>query len=68
MSDQLKMSSGKMGGAVECLGLTFPSDAARREHFLGLLAEKLKDPSFRKQEGFPQGSDEAILNLSEPDS
>lgn len=66
MSDQLKMDSGKIGGAVECLGLTFPSDAARREHFLGLLAEKLKDPSFRKQEGFPQGSDEAILAMSNP--
>lgn len=66
MSDQLKMDSGKMGGAVECLGLTFPSDAARREHFLGLLAEKLKDPSFRKQEGFPQGSDEAIIAMSNP--
>ena len=66
MSDQLKMDSGKIGGAVECLGLTFPSDAARREHFLGLLAEKLKDPTFRKQEGFPQGTDEAILDLSDP--
>lgn len=51
---------------VECLGITFPSEEARREHFLGLLAEKLKDPAFRNQEGFPQGSDEAILNLSDP--
>ena len=42
-------------GPVECLGLKFPSDHARREHFLKLLAEKLKDPAFRKQEGFPQG-------------
>lgn len=53
-------------GPVECLGQTFPSDQARREHFLGLLAEKLKDPEFRKQEGFPQGTDEAILALSDP--
>ncbi len=53
-------------GSIECLGQTFPSDRARREHFLGLLAEKLKDPEFRKQEGFPQGTDEAILALSDP--
>lgn len=51
---------------VECLGQTFPSDQARREHFLKLLAEKLKDPEFRKQEGFPQGTDDAILAMSDP--
>lgn len=53
-------------GAVECLGQTFPSDDARREHFLGLLADKLKDPEFRNQDGFPQGTDEAILAMSDP--
>ncbi|WP_017365798.1 DNA methyltransferase [Methylococcus capsulatus] len=53
-------------GPVECLGQTFSSDQARREHFLRLLAEKLKDPEFRKQEGFPQGTDEAILAMSDP--
>ena len=53
-------------GPVECLGQTFPSDEARREHYLKLLAEKLKDPAFRKIEGFPIGSDEAILALSDP--
>ncbi|MFZ5462451.1 MAG: DNA methyltransferase [Pseudomonadota bacterium] len=53
-------------GPVECLGQTFPSDQARREHFLKRLAEKLKDPEFRNQEGFPQGTDEAILALSDP--
>lgn len=66
MNDQLKMDSGKTGGAVECLGMTFPNEDARRDHFLGLLAEKLKDPAFRNQEGFPQGSDEAILAMSDP--
>lgn len=66
MNDQLKINSRKTGDAVECLGMTFPSDDARREHFLGLLAEKLKDPAFRKQEGFPQGTDEAILAMSDP--
>lgn len=53
-------------GPVECLGQTFPSDEARREHYLKLLAEKLKDPAFRKIEGFPIGSDEDILALSDP--
>ncbi|EKM6405991.1 DNA methyltransferase [Pseudomonas aeruginosa] len=53
-------------GPVECLGQTFPSDQARREHYLKLLAEKLKDPEFRKIEGFPVGSDEDILALSDP--
>lgn len=66
MNDQLKMDSGNKGGAVECLGMAFPSEDARRDHFLGLLAEKLKDPAFRKQEGFPQGTDEAILAMSDP--
>ena len=51
---------------VTCLGLTFPSDAARREHFTALLCEKLSDPEFRKIEGFPIGNDEDILNLSDP--
>ena len=51
---------------VECLGIAFPNDAARREHFLGLLAAKLKDHEFRKIEGFPLGTDEDILAISDP--
>lgn len=53
-------------GPVECLGQKFPSEKARREHYLKRLAEKLKDPMFRKIEGFPQGTDEAILAMSDP--
>lgn len=53
-------------GPVECLGQKFPSDQDRREHFLRLLSEKLKDPAFRKQDGFPKGLDEAILAMSDP--
>ena len=53
-------------GPVECLGKTFENDTARREHYLVILAEKLKDPEFRKIEGFPIGEDEDILNLSDP--
>lgn len=59
-------STAEKSDPVECLGQTFPSDQARREHYLKLLAEKLKDPEFRKQEGFPQGTDEAILAMSDP--
>src|ERR1019366_6382443 len=51
---------------VECLGMTFPSDEARRQFFLEKLKEKLKDPLFRKIEGFPIGDDEDILMLSDP--
>ena len=53
-------------GPVECLGQTFPNDEARRVHFTDLLREKLKDPAFRKIEGFPIGDDEAILAMSDP--
>lgn len=53
-------------GPIECLGLTFVSQDARRAHFLALLAEKLKDPQFRELEGFPRGTDEDILRLSDP--
>lgn len=51
---------------VECLGMSFASDTGRRECFLGLLREKMKDPAFRAIEGFPEGDDETILRLSDP--
>jgi len=51
---------------VECLGMTFPNDAARRAHFMEKLRKKLEDPEFRKIEGFPIGEDEDILALSDP--
>lgn len=51
---------------VECLGMTFPNDEARRAYFTDKLREKLKDPEFRKIEGFPIGEDEDILALSDP--
>ena len=53
-------------GPVECLGLSFPTDDARRQFFMEKLQEKLKDPVFRKSEGFPIGEDENILALSDP--
>ena len=46
--------------------MKFPNDEARRQYFLEKLREKLKDPEFRKIEGFPIGDDEDILALSDP--
>jgi DNA modification methylase len=54
------------GGPVECLGMTFKDDDARRKYFVEKLREKLRDPEFRKIEGFPVGTDEDILAMSDP--
>jgi DNA modification methylase/predicted RNA-binding Zn-ribbon protein involved in translation (DUF1610 family) len=56
----------KVKGPVTCLGQVFENEHARREHFRELLREKLKDPEFRKIEGFPIGEDEDIIALSDP--
>ena len=53
-------------GPVQCLGLTFPNDHARRCYFLQQLGEKLRDEEVRNVAGFPTGSDENILRLSDP--
>lgn len=69
MNDSLQpnlFESDAQAGPVVCLGLTFENDEARRSHFLAILREKLKDPEFRKIEGFPIGEDEDILALSDP--
>ena len=59
-------SVNKPQGPVECLGMTFENDEKRRQYFLDKLRVKLKDPEFRKIEGFPIGEDEDILLLSDP--
>ena len=51
---------------VECLGMMFPNKEERREYFLEKLRGKLKDPEFRKIEGFPIGQDDDFLSLSDP--
>ncbi len=56
----------KHSGQVTCLGMTFENDEARRAYFTEELCKKLQDPEFRKIEGFPIGSDEDILALSDP--
>lgn len=53
-------------GPVKCLGLTFESDEARRAHFTDVLRQKLADPEFRATPGFPDATDEAILEMSDP--
>ena len=41
-------------------------DQSRRDEYRRRLAEYLKDPNFRAIEGFPIGTDEDILALSDP--
>jgi hypothetical protein len=43
-----------------------PEEQAKREEYRRRLAEYLKDPEFRSIEGFPIGTDEDILALSDP--
>jgi DNA modification methylase len=64
--DSLLEEPQKPSGPVTCLGMTFENDEARRAHFTEELRKKLQDPEFRKIEGFPIGSDEDILTLSDP--
>ena len=57
---------GKEGQLVECLGMTFENEDARRAYFTAKLRERLADPEFRTIEGFPKGTDEDILRMSDP--
>ena len=49
---------------VVCLGMTFKDDDERREYFRNELRKKL--PELKEIEGFPIGSDEDIIALSDP--
>ncbi len=49
---------------VTCLGQKFPNEEARREFFREELRKKL--PELRNIEGFPIGTDDDIINLSDP--
>ena len=62
----LRVEQDNRSGKIECLGLRFDSEEARREYFLNRLQEKLKDSKFRQIDGFPIASDEDILRLSDP--
>jgi hypothetical protein len=63
---RLRPAPRENSGQVICLGMTFENDQERRIYFTEKLREKLQDPEFRKIEGFPIGSDEDILALSDP--
>lgn len=54
----------KPSGPVTCLGRVFENDEKRRGHFRDRLREQL--PEIRKMPGFPKGTDEDILALSDP--
>ncbi len=58
------MEAQPAGGPVECFGMTFESDEARRTYFLEKLKEKL--PELRQRPDFPVAEDEDILRLSDP--
>lgn len=49
---------------VTVLGITFENDSKRRDYFREELRKKL--PELRNIEGFPIGSDDDIINLSDP--
>jgi hypothetical protein len=69
MSDNMLFDLGfeeKKTGPVKCLGIEFENDEARRAYFTEELRKKIQDPKFRNIEGFPLGSEEAILALSDP--
>ena len=51
---------------IECLGLTFDSEADRQAHFLAQLQAKLQDSDFRAMPGFPDAEIADILALSDP--
>ncbi len=63
---EMKDVSSRDTGPVTCFGMSFENDEVRRDHFTEELRKKLKDPDFRKIEGFPLGEDEDILKLSDP--
>jgi DNA modification methylase/rubredoxin len=64
--DVFSQDSHKPSNKLTCLGMTFETDEERRRYFTEKLREKLHDPEFRKIEGFPIGSDDDILALSDP--
>ncbi len=69
MSDNMLFDLGfgeKKTGPVKCLGIEFENDEARRAYFTKELRKRLQDPKFRTIEGFPIGSDDDILALSDP--
>lgn len=53
-----------MPSPITCLGKTFATEDERRSYFRDELRKQL--PELRKIEGFPIGTDDDIINLSDP--
>ena len=66
MASQVHLDLKSKGKPVTCLGQTFANDDERREHFRDLLRQRLADPAFRATSGFPNGSDDDIVEMSDP--
>ncbi len=62
--DEMDAISQQETGPVTVLGMTFSNDEERRAYFREQLRAKL--PELRNIEGFPIGSDDDIVNLSDP--
>lgn len=62
--DEMDAVSQQETGPVTVLGMTFSNDDKRRAYFREQLRAKL--PELRNIEGFPIGSDDDIVNLSDP--
>lgn len=62
--DEMDAASQQETGPVTVLGMTFSNDEERRAYFREQLRAKL--PELRSIEGFPIGSDDDIVNLSDP--
>lgn len=62
--DEMEAVSQQETGPVTVLGMTFSNDEERRAYFREQLRAKL--PELRNIEGFPIGSDDDIVNLSDP--
>lgn len=63
-SDTENDNSQKASEPLTCLGMTFANEDERRSYFREELRKKL--PELRHIEGFPIGSDDDIINLSDP--
>lgn len=62
--DEMDAVSQQESGPITVLGMTFSSDEERRAYFREQLRAKI--PELRNIEGFPIGSDDDIVNLSDP--
>jgi len=56
----------KQAKALKHVGREFGNEEERRDYYLRILREKLKEAEFREIDGFPIGKDEDILALSDP--